>query len=122
MDDLQEGHRTTRRPQRHQIAFPPARIERQPVQRSLVKTLKYALVFPARFGSIQHAREFMSMFADWYNHDHHHSGIGLHAPGDVHYGHAPTVASPTLSSARRGPPHPPRKVQQPDRPEDPRPP
>ena len=46
----------------------------------------------------------MAMFVDWYNHDHHHSGIGLHTPGDVHYGHAPTVSaerSATLAEARR---------------------
>ncbi|MGH8988798.1 MAG: IS3-like element IS1141 family transposase, partial [Acidimicrobiales bacterium] len=25
-------------------------------------------------------------FFDWYNHEHRHSGIGLHVPADVHYG------------------------------------
>lgn len=75
-----------------------------PFSESWFKTLKYAPVFPGRFGSIQQAREFMTAFADWYNHDHRHSGIGLHTPADVHYGHAPTVAaerSRTLAKARR---------------------
>jgi transposase InsO family protein len=75
-----------------------------PYSESWFKTMKYAPAFPARFGSIQHAREFLAAFEDWYNHDHHHSGIGLHTPADVHYGHAPTVAaqrSRTLAAARR---------------------
>lgn len=78
-----------------------------PFSESWFKTMKYAPVFPARFGSIQHAREFMAAFTNWYNHDHHHSGIGLHTPADVHHGHAPTVAaqrSATLAEARRANP------------------
>lgn len=78
-----------------------------PFSESWFKTMKYAPVFPARFGSIQHAREFLATFVDWYNHDHHHSGIGPHTPADVHYGHAPTVSeqrSDTLAAARRAHP------------------
>ncbi len=78
-----------------------------PYSESWFKTLKYAPVFPTRFGSIQQAREFMAAFVEWYNHSHHHSGIGLHTPGDVHYGNAPTVAaqrSATLAAARQAHP------------------
>lgn len=75
-----------------------------PYSEAWFKTMKYAPVFPTRFGSLQHARKFMAEFVEWYNHAHHHSGIGLHTPADVHYGHAPTVAalrSDTLAQARQ---------------------
>ncbi|MFB4284596.1 integrase core domain-containing protein [Nonomuraea sp. MTCD27] len=59
--------------------------------RSSFKTLKYCPTFPARFGSIEHARAFCQEFYTWYNRDHFHSGIGYHHPIDVHYGHAATI-------------------------------
>lgn len=52
------------------------------------KTLKYRPEFPARFDSIEHAREHCRAFVDWYNHAHRHSGIGLMTPAAVHHGHA----------------------------------
>ena len=67
------------------------------------KTLKYAPVFPQRFTSLQAARQFMSEFVDYYNHQHRHGGIGLHTPADVHYGLAGDTArqrSQTLEAAR----------------------
>jgi transposase InsO family protein len=56
-----------------------------PFSEAWFKTLKYAPVFPERFGSLQHARTFIDEFTQFYNHDHHHTGIGLHTPADVHY-------------------------------------
>ena len=50
------------------------------------KTLKYAPTFPERFGSLADARGFLDAFVTWYNHEHRHTGIGLHTPADVHYG------------------------------------
>lgn len=58
-----------------------------PYSESQFKTLKYRPVFPARFDSIEHARQFLGEFFDWYNHEHRHSGIGLHTPASVHFGH-----------------------------------
>lgn len=55
------------------------------------KTLKYRPDFPDQFGSVQHARTFSQTFFGWYNHDHRHSGIGLHTPADVHYGRAGAI-------------------------------
>jgi putative transposase len=52
------------------------------------KTLKYRPAFPARFDSIEHAREHCRAFVRWYNHQHRHSGIGLMTPAAVHHGHA----------------------------------
>jgi putative transposase len=53
------------------------------------KTLKYRPQFPARFENIEHAREHLRAFVDWYQHQHRHSGIGLMTPHAVHHGHAP---------------------------------
>src|SRR5262245_60570704 len=50
------------------------------------KTLKYRPAFPERFGSIQDARAHCRVFFPWYNTAHHHSGLGLLTPADVHYG------------------------------------
>ncbi|MFI5898297.1 integrase core domain-containing protein [Actinoplanes sp. NPDC051513] len=52
---------------------------------------KYHPSFPGRFGSIQDARAFCDTFFTWYNHEHHHTGIGLHTPAAVHYGHADAI-------------------------------
>ncbi len=56
-----------------------------PYSESLFKTLKYGPQFPERFGSLSEARHFMNTFTNWYNHEHRHTGIGLHTPADVHY-------------------------------------
>ncbi|MCT1999516.1 integrase core domain-containing protein, partial [Brachybacterium muris] len=50
-------------------------------------------VFPDRFGSLRDARAFMDEFRDRYNHEHHHSGLGLHTPAEVHYGLAAAKAA-----------------------------
>ncbi len=57
-----------------------------PYSESLFKTLKYGPTFPERFQSLSQARHFMDQFTEWYNHEHRHSGIGLHTPADIHYG------------------------------------
>lgn len=59
-----------------------------PYSEANFKTLKYRPEFPARFDTIDHAREHCRTFVDWYNHAHRHSGIGLMTPAAVHYGHA----------------------------------
>ena len=59
-----------------------------PYSESQFKTMKYRPEFPDRFGSIQDARAFCRQFFDWYNNRHHHSGIGLLTPGQVHAGQA----------------------------------
>ncbi len=62
-----------------------------PFSESQFKTLKYRPDFPERFGCIEDARVFCDRFFTWYNHDHRHSGIGLHTPADVHHGRAGAV-------------------------------
>ena len=51
----------------------------------------FSPTFPERFGSIQDARAFCQRFFRWYNHEHRHSGIGLHTPADLHFGRAGAI-------------------------------
>ena len=53
--------------------------------------MKYQPQFPQRFGCIQDAKAFCRSFFDWYNQDHHHAGIGLMTPDQVHYGQADAI-------------------------------
>lgn len=62
-----------------------------PYSEAQFKTLKYRPEFPATFGSLEDARAFCAEFYRWYNHDHRHSGIGMHTPFDVHHGRAAAV-------------------------------
>jgi len=57
-----------------------------PFSEAQFKTLKYRPAFPDRFGSIQDARAHGQDFFAWYNEAHHHSGLGLLTPHDVHFG------------------------------------
>ena len=62
-----------------------------PFSESHFKTMKYQPQFPQRFGCIQDAKTFCRGFFNWYNQDHHHAGIGLMTPDQVHYGQADQV-------------------------------
>jgi transposase InsO family protein len=55
------------------------------------KTLKYAPVFPERFGCLADARDFLTRFVHYYNPEHRHSGIGLYTPASLHDGTWTTV-------------------------------
>jgi putative transposase len=59
-----------------------------PYSEAQFKTFKYRPGFPERFGSIQHARALSADLFQWYNHEHHHSALGLLTPADVHHGRA----------------------------------
>jgi putative transposase len=61
-----------------------------PFSESQFKTMKYRPDFPERFGSIEHGRSFATDFFRWYNLEHHHVGLGLFTPHDVHHGLAAT--------------------------------
>lgn len=62
-----------------------------PYSESTFKTIKYHLDFPARFESIDHARDYMAAFIADYNANHRHSGLRYYTPDDVHYGRAELV-------------------------------
>jgi putative transposase len=89
-----------------------------PFSEAQFKTLKYRPEFPDRFGSILEARGFCQRFFPWYNTEHHHAGLGLLPPADVHFGRAATrvaARAAVLAAAHaahperfvRGMPHPP---------------
>jgi putative transposase len=88
-----------------------------PYSEAQFKTLKYRPAFPERFGSLEDARAFCRTFFPWYNHDHRHSGIGLHTPADVHTGQAALVRArraAVLAGAYAA--HPERFVRRPPEP------
>ena len=57
-----------------------------PFSEAHFKTLKYRPGFPERFGEIEDARSYSRDFFAWYNEEHHHAGIGMLTPADVHHG------------------------------------
>jgi putative transposase len=88
-----------------------------PFSEAQFKTLKYRPDFPERFESIEAARVHCDRFFGWYNHEHKHSGIGLHVPADVHYGRAEQIRrhrASVLDTAYRA--HPERFVRKPPEP------
>jgi putative transposase len=79
-----------------------------PYSEAQFKTLKYCPAFPEEFGSIQDARVFCHRFFEYYNHEHYHSGIGLHTPFTVHIGTAQAIQdkrAATIERFRAGNPH-----------------
>jgi putative transposase len=57
-----------------------------PYSEAHFKTLKYRPDFPERFGSLEDARAHCKDFFDWYNVEHHHGGLALLTPYEVHHG------------------------------------
>lgn len=57
-----------------------------PFSEAQFKTLKYRPDFPARFDSLTHAEHHSRDFFGWYNDEHHHVGLGLMTPHDMHHG------------------------------------
>jgi len=82
-----------------------------PYSEAQFKTMKYRPDFPERFGCVEDARVHSKDFFDWYNLEHHHTGVGLFTPYDVHHGLAAqrhAARSLVLESAHRS--HPERFV------------
>jgi transposase InsO family protein len=79
-----------------------------PYSEAQFKTMKYVPDFPDRFGSLADARAFCERFFLAYNHEHRHSGIGLHTPASVHFGTAEQIRThrqTTLDQAYATHPH-----------------
>lgn len=88
-----------------------------PFSEAHFKTLKYQPEFPKRFETIDEARAFCRRFFAWYNEDHHHAGIGLMTPNQIHFGQAGAVYTArqvTLDAAFISTPE--RFVRQPPKP------
>lgn len=62
-----------------------------PYSEAQFKTMKYRPDYPSRFGCLQDARAWASAFVDWYNCEHHHVGLALLTPADVHFHRAQSV-------------------------------
>jgi transposase InsO family protein len=56
-----------------------------PFSEANFKTMKYMSDFPKSFNSLEEARDWFDRFISYYNHEHRHSGIGLHTPASVHF-------------------------------------
>jgi putative transposase len=85
----------------------------------IFKTLKYQPRFPQRFGCVEDAKSFCRRFFDWYDQQHHHAGIGLMTPDQVHYGQTDAIHAArqnTLDRAFRN--NPERFVNKPPEPPD----
>lgn len=88
-----------------------------PFSEAQFKTMKYRPDFPSSFSSREHARSHCTDFFPWYNNEHHHVGLGLLTPHDVHHGlAAERVAARAVVLAAAYAAHPERFVQRPPRP------
>jgi putative transposase len=88
-----------------------------PYSESQFRTMKYRPEFPDRFGCIQDSRAFCQQFFQWYNEEHHHSGIALLTPAVVHFGETQAVLAHrqvVLDTAYQA--HPDRFVRRPPKP------
>jgi putative transposase len=63
----------------------PSISDNNPFSEAQFKTLKYRPDFPARFGCLEDARAHCVDFFTWYNQEHHHSGLAMLTPADVHH-------------------------------------
>jgi putative transposase len=57
-----------------------------PFSESHFRTMKYRPALPERYGCSEDACSIWGPLFDWYNHEHHHSGLALLTPADVHFG------------------------------------
>jgi putative transposase len=62
-----------------------------PYSEAQFKTMKYRPDDPTRFGCLQDARAWAAEFFAWYNREHHHTGLALLTPADVHFHRAEGV-------------------------------
>ena len=78
------------------------------------KTMKYSVHFPERFASQEQAQQFCQDYFVGYNTQHHHTGLVLLTPEQVHFGEAAQVLAQrqvTLDAAYAA--HPQRFAQRP---------
>jgi len=62
-----------------------------PYSESQFKTMKYRPDYPEEFEGLIHAQGWARVFFQWYNEEHHHTGLALMTPATVHYGQAESV-------------------------------
>jgi transposase InsO family protein len=65
----------------------PSVSDDNPFSESLFRTLKYNPAYPSKpFADIHQARQWVHTFVNWYNYEHHHSGIKFVTPAQRHSG------------------------------------
>jgi len=63
-----------------------------PFSESRFKTQKYQPDYPGRFNDIHHARQWTEEYVNWYNTEHHHSGLAGFTPEQVFTGRYHEIA------------------------------
>jgi putative transposase len=63
-----------------------------PFSEAQFKTAKYQPDYPGRFDNVSHARRWFASYFDWYNFQHHHSGLAGFTPEQVFTGRHRDVA------------------------------
>jgi len=75
---------------------------------ALFRTLKYRPGYPRKpFASLEHARQWVAAFVDWYNNEHLHSSLRYVTPGDRHEGRDKAILAKrraVYSAAKRATP------------------
>ena len=70
----------------------PRNSDDNPYSESLFRTLKYRPSYPSKpFKDLEEARKWVSVFVNWYNNEHLHSGIGFVTPADRHSGASSSI-------------------------------
>ncbi len=63
----------------------PSVSDDNPFSESLFRTLKYCPIYPTKpFATVEEAQEWVSLFVNWYNNIHQHSGINFVTPNARH--------------------------------------
>jgi putative transposase len=62
-----------------------------PYSEAQFKTMKYRPGYPKTFRTQDQARDWVRKFVQWYNHEHHHTGLALMTPAVVHHGQVEQV-------------------------------
>lgn len=60
---------------------------------ALFRTAKYQPDYPGRFVDLQAGRSWCAELFEWYNDNHHHSGLALFTPADVFHGRVEDVTT-----------------------------
>jgi putative transposase len=62
-----------------------------PYSEAQFKTMEYRPDDPQEFSTIKQARDWVREFVQWYNQEHHHTGLALMPPAVVHHGQVEQV-------------------------------
>jgi putative transposase len=85
-----------------------------PYSEAQFKTAKYHPTFPKFFANIEQARAYLRELVAWYNDQHHHLGLALLTPADVHFGNVERrLADRNATLATAYAEHPERFVRRP---------